>query len=1234
MPKKYLTLVNRHVLYMMMLALAIILINTMANRYYSVENSAERFQNAFLEMESKGEHFLQMLSAYGPEIATSGASLLEMPIQKPDNATLFIYRSDSLIYWSGNSIDISTQVSGHVSNGTFLKLKNGYYYFQVIEKQQYRMILVGLIYGSFPFENSFIENAFAPDFPTDWRLAVHIDKDISYSVVNSMGETVFSVSPTQTSAVDGFVYYLVLFLFSLLLISIYHLAYIGSEFLLKASSKISQGIIFLMLIVVIRYLLLILRWPDIIFLHELFGSALLSAGELIPSLGDLWFHALTLLYISVVFFRNPAIVVKETISRSSQISYGIALSLVLVIIGSGYLGLIKITIINSSIPLSFKELYYFDMMSYLTFLIISLISVAFIFVLLGLFRTVRMLIVSRFTSVVVLFLFLAAYIGFVAFDNDVYHTEYILMIVAYVFLLMPFAARKLFVYRIEKAFLLVFLSGVLALVFYHSNMYVADKKQNLIALRLAEDSDPLFEFLYDEVSNTLEKDSAFFTLVLHGDTTDQNLNEKVYDYLKENYFFGYFNKFNINIVICQPEELLFVRPGDFYIGCNEYFDELIKNDSLSIQNKANKLFLIHDYAQQTYYLGRIDLNRLLNDSTRTYPTYYIEFYNRFLPEGIGYPELLIDEENDRSKDLSTYSFARYVDGILAYKFGNYLYSNQLEAELLSSPYFFEEDNYRHLLYPVNDDIILLISRKGKGLIDMVAPFSYFAVFIGLLMIIVFAFLGKNDRKSPFLFNFRIKLQILLVSSLILSFFIVAAVSFNYIKSFYQLRTNEMLKEKTQSILIELEHKLKGSDFNGPDIEQYLYQLLTKFSAVFFTDINLYDLRGRLIASSRPEIFDKGLISELMNREAFEQLTRNGKIYFIHNEMIGSGKYLSSYIPFRNEDGVPVAFLNLPYFAKETELREEISSFLLTFLNILFMLTALSIWLALVLSRRMTSPLIMIQEKMQRLAVGRPNEKLVYTQQDEIGQLVRQYNQLIDQLEESASLLARSERESAWSEMARQVAHEIKNPLTPMRLSVQYLKKSWDEKDPEIGEKISKTTQTIVEQIDALSEIASAFADFASMPAQKNEQVDVSEIIRHTIDLFAAHENAEILFRTGPAGNFVVIADRKSLIRVFNNLIKNALQAIEGVEKGRVEVKMGIESEMVVIMVIDNGRGMSDEQASRVFTPYFTTKTSGTGIGLSIVRNIIRTLKGDIQFQTHEGKGTTFTIRLPKSEINE
>lgn len=1229
--KPYSAQLIRSVLVLLLLLGAMVLSIRIEDRFRSDNVSARLFQKAFTEIESDGYNFLEKLIGLFSESQAKLQLYDEVSAIKPGNATLFMYNNDSLWYWSDNNIELSQGQSKEVDDGDFIKLKNGYYFLQITENQTFKFILATQIHARFPYENSFVRNGFSAVFPQQWEFDLKEEASELFPIQRKNGNTIFHIKPSGNQNSGEVFYFLLLLSGSALLLILYRIVFISCWVFLRPVVASWWFALFLVFLIVIRYLVMSFRIPEVIFRHDFFSAALLSAGDLIPSLGDLWLHALTAIYASYLFYRIESSITQHWNTLKKAIALGFAMASGLIVVSWLYLLLMEITIVNSTIPLSFKELYNFNLLTYIAFLIISLISVAYILSVGGLLKLIRRSALLRNSIVVVLLVFVSILTVLLLNQYQLFNWMLIVILGVFLLLLWPLSGNRIFKANAETTFLLLSFSAILALVFYHSNKENADKKQKLIAYRIAEESDPLLEYLYSEVKKKMISDTMLLHLVYKHDTANQFLEEDIFQYIHNNYLFGYFNKFNTNLVLCEPDEVLFIRPGDYYIGCSDYFSGLIKVNQSSKPTDVEGLYLINDYLQQTYYLAKIDIYDHSITQGKAVATLYLEFYNRFLPEGIGYPELLIDERNDRSKELSAYSFARYVNGLLAYKFGSYMYSNRLEFQPNGNSYFFEQDDFRHLYYPVNNEVVLLISRKSKSLVDVVAPFSYFVVFIGVLLFVILFLAGLGRYSLSKRINFRIKFQILLVSSLVLSFITIATVSYKYIQSFYQSRTNEVLKEKTQSILIELEHKLKGSDFKAQDIEPYLHQLLTKFSAVFFTDINLYDLNGRLMASSRPEIFEKGLISELMNREAYEQLSLDGKIYYIHQEKIGSGKYLSSYIPFRNEEGVPVAFLNLPYFAKETELREEISSFLLTFLNILFMLTGLSAWLALVLSRRMTRPLLMIQEKMQSLSLGRPNEKIDYAHADEIGQLVRQYNQLIDQLEESAVMLARSERESAWSEMARQVAHEIKNPLTPMRLSVQYLQKSWNEGDPDIGDKINKTTQTMVEQIDALTEIASAFADFARMPAQKTEKVSITEVINQVIDLFSVNQNSEIVWLKPNKEQYVTV-DRNSLLRVFNNLIKNALQALEGISQGKVVIETTEAGNFVVVKISDNGKGMTIEQSQRIFTPYFTTKTSGTGIGLSIVNNIIRAMQGEISFESETGKGTTFTLRLPKSEL--
>lgn len=276
-------------------------------------------------------------------------------------------------------------------------------------------------------------------------------------------------------------------------------------------------------------------------------------------------------------------------------------------------------------------------------------------------------------------------------------------------------------------------------------------------------------------------------------------------------------------------------------------------------------------------------------------------------------------------------------------------------------------------------------------------------------------------------------------------------------------------------------------------------------------MNLYGLNGQLIASTRPEIFENYLQATLMNAEAFRNLRGNRSLYYTHEESLGKGKYQSAYIPITDERGNALAYLNTPYFSSELDLRTEIISFVMTYLNIILLLLMVSLLLILSVTRRLTKPLSLIQSKMQSVQLDRNNEPIEWKSNDEIGALIEQYNQLIVELEKSANLIARNERESTWREMARQVAHEIKNPLTPMQLSVQYLVKAYNDGAEDIGDRLKRTANTLLEQINDLSEIASAFSSFAKLPENHPETLDLASLLQGVVNLYNVEENISFTY---------------------------------------------------------------------------------------------------------------------------
>jgi len=392
------------------------------------------------------------------------------------------------------------------------------------------------------------------------------------------------------------------------------------------------------------------------------------------------------------------------------------------------------------------------------------------------------------------------------------------------------------------------------------------------------------------------------------------------------------------------------------------------------------------------------------------------------------------------------------------------------------------------------------------------------------------------------------------------------------------------------------------------------------------DFNLYDLDGALIKKSKPT-FDNDTITPCLTPGILNNLNQSlEKRYVEKDEKIG-GDFQSSFTIFTNIDSKPLGILNVPYFEDDSFNEAELKEFLFRLGYAYLVMLLVAIAFAYFVSQFITRSLKTISDKMDEIRLEKRNTKIeLKGASQEVALLVESYNSMIDELEDSAVKLATSEREQAWREMAKQVAHEIKNPLTPMRLSVQSFQRKFDPADPNIKQKVEEYSKTLIQQIDTMSSIASAFSNFAKMPAQKNETLNIVKIIDLAIDIF-----------TEPYVKFVskeeeIIAkfDRTQLIRVITNLVKNAIQAIKHVENPTVLIDVYSTQENVIITVTDNGCGISEENKEKVFEPKFTTKTSGMGLGLAMIKKIVETYEGSISFTSIENKGTTFKVTFPKA----
>lgn len=392
------------------------------------------------------------------------------------------------------------------------------------------------------------------------------------------------------------------------------------------------------------------------------------------------------------------------------------------------------------------------------------------------------------------------------------------------------------------------------------------------------------------------------------------------------------------------------------------------------------------------------------------------------------------------------------------------------------------------------------------------------------------------------------------------------------------------------------------------------------------DLFLYDLEGNILISSKASIIKDTIYSKISS-QVLEGLKKSTDKHFIERFIKNKLEYQSSFTYITDHQFKPIAILNLPYFEDDEFLNYELKEYLwrLGFAYILMLMFA--IILAYFLSKYITRSLNSISNIIKETRLDKQNKKiLIPLQSQEVSTLVEAYNEMIDELEKSATKLASSEREAAWREMAKQVAHEIKNPLTPMRLTVQSFERKFDPTDPDIINKMKEYSHSLIQQIDTMSSIASAFSTYAKMPAQQDETVNIVKITKLTLDIF----NENYIYFNSDHSEITIKFDRTQLIRVITNLIKNSIQAINECQPDVPSIKVNVykEDSFAMITVMDNGIGIKDENKVKVFEPKFTTKTSGMGLGLAMVKKIVETYGGDINFTENVEEGTTFTVKIP------
>jgi signal transduction histidine kinase len=731
----------------------------------------------------------------------------------------------------------------------------------------------------------------------------------------------------------------------------------------------------------------------------------------------------------------------------------------------------------------------------------------------------------------------------------------------------------------------------------------------------------------------IERDPAIASLVTVSqdiEVINNNL-EIINNRLTEAYFWNVLQRYDMRLYVCLPNT---VRVDDISIAqspaqhCNNFYENEINRYGMPLGERSG-FFFMNNYNGRISYLGAFVFYRYDTEFRL-----YIELDSKFIKESIGYPGLLMDNKSMDGFNLPPgYSYGKYLNGRLVSYGGDFNYPIKVSQEYEPGYYTERSEGYIHFIHKISGENHMVMSRPERSLLPYVVSFSYLVLFYSFFILGLF-----QIRKVNILYNvprnsFRWKIMMLIISALVVALFALGAGSVWVSVRFFNQNVFSQMEEKMNSVQTTLSYRSKYVNrYNDQRFNNLaLMETMNRLSNTAQVDINVYTPEGMLLRTTRSEIFDSYLLGTRMDPEAYNEIVYNNKKQFINRERLGNLDYYSLYAPLFNVDGKLIAIVNIPYFSRENSFRSDASSIIAAIINIYLLLMIGAVFVGIALSNSIARPLIEISRKMQLLDISEQPEHIDYNHRDELGILVAAYNKMVDDVDESTKRLAQSEREQAWREMARQIAHEIKNPLTPMRLSIQHMMRLKERDVPDWNKKFDTLAKSLIEQIDILSEAAGEFSSFSRFYYEKQARFDLITLIREQIVLFNTRDNVSISMKTS-VKSASVYSRKGQITRVLVNLLSNAVQALEKNKEGKILVSLGRDAEFWKMTIDDSGAGVPEDLRYRLFKPNFTTKSGGTGLGLAICRSIMEQSGGTIHYEKSSMLGgASFVVRIPVVE---
>lgn len=1150
----------------------------------------------------------------------------DMEHLQDEGFAVFVYEDDTLRYWSDNSVCLDKLYSKAKINNTMLFLNNGWY--EVRTTAVRNIVYVGLILvkHQYKYSNKYLSNRFGPGFALDSSLRVAL-MPISYGIdiQDGRGDYIFTIVPTNSYETDNGRTNVagVFFLLALVMLMIFIKKVVIS--LTQNPGNAVRIVLLIMLVMAVRVLLWSLSIPTDVYSLDFFDHVFFPGKSIFSTVGDYITNMVVIIFVLQYLVRLAEYLgFKEwTASRTPAVKYtvwGVLLGCIFLLFGYLYFATAKL-VGESAISFTLTNVVELNILSCSGILSVALLTFTLIYTASSLARFFDYGCIGSLSRTVVLYL-----AGSIVLSVITWGCTSLLAGLGVLYLLLMLGTAMYMHFRHADSSAYKYMLMLLLSAMYSCTLIIvtaeekADRQSANMASSPSDYNDNVAELLLAGVSQKIQEDGMVPELFGQFDTT--NRVDRLHDYLQLQYFSGYWSRYYFNV------QVLAAPTGNFS-DINAPFVKAVTSRGSLLSNTP--------FYQVTNSDGSISYYAPLKYAGINGYIICLSLDRKPVPQELGYPSLLIDGKVKPS-ELDGMDYVRYHDGQKISQNGSYNYdlsdnvfAKEFSDDISDTLHYMKLDGYVHTVFH-RDNNTVVVSRKQVTFGDFVVQLAYLYVIyiVVLLVYLIVKILASKEEKL----RHSIKTRLILSITAIMLFSFVGicwgTVHMNIVK--FRAQNNQNMEEKVSSVYVQLE-QLYGdaTSFHtswDPSKVSDMDGMITNMSHVFFTDINIYGVDGEMVACSRPDVFRAGLISPRINRTAFQRFIIDRKSAFNQEEHIGDMAYASAYIPFYNNNEKLVGYINLPYFTRLEELERELSTIIVSILNLYVVLMMISIMVSVIISDRIIQPIKLIQSKIETIELGKNYEKIDYDRQDELGQLVAEYNNMVDKLDESAKLLAKGERESAWREMAKQIAHEIKNPLTPMKLSIQFLTRSWNAKNPDFDGVLNKVSNTLIQQIDTLSSIATGFSNFAKLPQPDAKPLNMVEVIDNVVQLFHTVENCDITSDMGGKSEVIVMADKEQMTRVFVNIIKNATQAIPEGVRGKIHVSLEVPGDKLVVRIADNGCGIPDEIREKLFTPNFTTKSSGSGLGLAMVKNMVINAKGEITFESEVGKGTTFIIKLP------